>query len=288
MEAVQSQVRANWKVRVIIFILFTGIGWLVYSVFSPLDPMLPRVQDFWGRVALAAVLLAVSLLFRRSGKLHQYWLIAFGMFIMITAVSLDWFLGRYWIESGLVNPNTPKGFSLQKISELVVIWLTIILLTRLSGGSLGSIYLQKGNLKLGLWIGIVTFVAAALLAIPIAVFLFKGKNLTLETIRPWAHWVVIFVLANGAMEEMLFRGLFLRKLEPFFGKFVSNLMVALVFVALHGVATYSSDRYFFLAVTFPFALLWGYVMQKTDGIWGSILFHAGMDISIMLGIFSNL
>jgi membrane protease YdiL (CAAX protease family) len=35
-------------------------------------------------------------------------------------------------------------------------------------------------------------------------------------------------------------------------------------------------------------LLWGYITQKTDGLWGSILFHAGMDIPIFLGIFSNL
>ena len=36
------------------------------------------------------------------------------------------------------------------------------------------------------------------------------------------------------------------------------------------------------------ALAWGYVTQKTDSLWGAILFHAGMDIPIMLGIFSNL
>ncbi len=29
-------------------------------------------------------------------------------------------------------------------------------------------------------------------------------------------------------------------------------------------------------------------MQKTDSIWGSVLFHAGMDIPVMVGIFSNL
>ncbi len=86
----------------------------------------------------------------------------------------------------------------------------------------------------------------------------------------------------------MFRGLFLRKLQPFFGRFLSNLLIALVFTVLHGTVTYSADNMIFLAVTFPLALAWGYLMQKTDSIWGSILFHAGMDIPIMLGIFSNL
>jgi membrane protease YdiL (CAAX protease family) len=90
------------------------------------------------------------------------------------------------------------------------------------------------------------------------------------------------------MEELLFRGLFLRKLEPFFGKILSNLMIAFVFTVIHGSVNYTADQYLFLAILFPLALAWGYIMQKTDSLWGSILFHAGMDIPIMLGIFSNL
>lgn len=38
----------------------------------------------------------------------------------------------------------------------------------------------------------------------------------------------------------------------------------------------------------PFALAWCWLMQKTNSIWGSILFHAAMDIPIAVGIFSNL
>lgn len=99
---------------------------------------------------------------------------------------------------------------------------------------------------------------------------------------------MIFVLAVATLEELLFRGLFLRKLEPFYGRFTSNFLIAFVFTLLHGTVSYTTDQYIFLAVVFPLALAWGYVMQRTDGLWGSALFHAGMDIPIMLGIFSNL
>ncbi len=44
----------------------------------------------------------------------------------------------------------------------------------------------------------------------------------------------------------------------------------------------------FLGVTFLLALGWGATMQRTDSWWGSVLFHAGTDISIVVGIFSNL
>jgi membrane protease YdiL (CAAX protease family) len=53
------------------------------------------------------------------------------------------------------------------------------------------------------------------------------------------------------------------------------------------LVNYTADQYLFLAILFPLALAWGYIMQKTDRLWGSILFNAGMDIPIMLGIFSN-
>ena len=163
----------------------------------------------------------------------------------------------------------------------------IIIFTKLSRRTLGSIYIQKGNLKLGLFVGLVTFFLAVVGSIPMA-NLFYAQDLSLTKILPWAPWLLIYVLANATMEELLFRGLFLRKLEPFFGKFFSNLMIAFVFTAIHGSVSYSADQYLFLAILFPLALVWGYLMQKTDSVWGSILFHAGMDIPIMLGIFSNL
>ena len=97
-----------------------------------------------------------------------------------------------------------------------------------------------------------------------------------------------YTMVDTSTEETLFRGVFLQKLELFFGKFPANLLVAIVFTLIHGAATYTVDNYLFLAIVFPLALAWGWVTQKTQGLWGSILFHAGMDIPIMLGIFSNL
>jgi hypothetical protein len=38
----------------------------------------------------------------------------------------------------------------------------------------------------------------------------------------------------------------------------------------------------------PLALVWGWITQKTDGLWGAILFHAGTDIPVVLSIFSKL
>ena len=273
--------------RIVLALLFIAIGSLIMVVFSPWRPVLSRVADYLGRIGLIALLLVGMLLARRSRRFEKYWSVLLGLFIMAIAVSLDWILGVYLVDYLGVNDNTPAGWALLKLNECIAIVSAIILFTKMSRSSLGSIYIQNGNLKLGLIIALSTFFLAAAGSIPMA-NLFNARDLSLARILPWTPWLLIYILANATMEELLFRGLFLRKLEPFFGKILSNFMVAFVFTAIHGSVNYSADQYLFLAILFPLALAWGYIMQKTDSLWGSILFHAGMDIPIMLGIFSNL
>jgi len=272
--------------RSLLALSFIAIGGLIMIVFSPWHPLLNRMDDFLGRIGLLIFLLLLTFLVRKSKHTEKYWPVFYGLFVLALAVSLDCMLSKYLINYLGVTDNTPAGWAYQKLFECVVIVGTVIALTKASNNRLGSIYIQMGNLKLGLTIGLITFSLAATLSIPMA-NLFKAQNLTFSRIIPWIPWGLLFVLANGAMEEVLFRGLFLRKLGPFFGQFLSNLMIAIIFTAIHGAATYTSDQYIFLAILFPLALAWGYIMQKTDAVWGSILFHAGMDIPIILGIFSN-
>jgi uncharacterized protein len=52
--------------------------------------------------------------------------------------------------------------------------------------------------------------------------------------------------------------------------------------------SYTPDALMFLAFLLPLALVWGWITQKTDGLWGAILFHAGTDIPVVLSIFSTL
>jgi len=277
----------EWGERIVVALVFTLVGSLIMLVFSPWRPLLGPSNDYLGRIALIASLLAATWLLRRSSRQEKYWQLAFGLLVMAVAVSLDWVFGGYLINYLGARDNTPAGMALLKLNECAVIVSVVVLLTRISGSDLGSVYVQKGNLKLGLIIGLVTFFLAAAGSIPMAE-LFYGRGLTPERIMPWMPWLLIFVLASATLEELLFRGLFLRKLEPFFGRFFSVFLVALVFTLLHGTVTYTSDMRMFLVVVFPLALAWGYVMQKTEGLWGSILFHAGMDIPILLGVFSNL
>ena len=87
--------------------------------------------------------------------------------------------------------------------------------------------------------------------------------------------VVVFVLLNGFKEELWVRGIFLKKLETFLGAWPSNVLTAFVFSVTHVGVEYTPVLFIFLGITFLLGAVWGYVMQRTKSLLGSVLFHAG-------------
>jgi membrane protease YdiL (CAAX protease family) len=169
-----------------------------------------------------------------------------------------------------------------------VIVVTILALNRLSGHSLGALYLRRGKLGKSLAIGAAAFVVAAAAALPIARWWAPGEAITLARALPWMPWILLFILGNAFNEELLFRALFLRKLEPFMVRFAANVLLAIVFSLHHVGVPYGPQQVLFLAFTFGLALAWCDMMQTTDTLWGSVLFHAGTDIPVVLALFAAL
>jgi hypothetical protein len=278
----------KWTENVFLGFLFIGMGALIIITFSALRPTLEPVQDYLGRIGLIVLLLVATWLVRKSPRLEKYRQVLIGLLILAAVVSLDWVFSVYVMDKLGLNGSTPMSFALIKLNECAVVVVSVTLLTRLAGGSLGSIYIQKGNLKQGLTIGLVAFLVCVAGSVPMAQLMFKSGDLRLARILPWIPWLLLASLANGAQEELLFRGLFLRKLQPFFGKFMSSFLIAFVFTFLHQSVGYTLNDFAFLLVLVPLALAWGFITQKTDSLWGSILFHAGTDIPVFLSIFSRL
>jgi membrane protease YdiL (CAAX protease family) len=277
--------------RVILFLLFLVCGLLVFIVFSHYFPVFKRPADTVGRIIVAIAFLAVALAARQSERNNQYWLILFAFFTALTAISIDRYLSlSQWIYPifGMVE-KSPAGWAIDKLESSLLGIVVVLIINRLAGQSLDSLYIRRGNLKLGLSVGIAAFIVMTVAVIPVTEMFFKGENLTWARILSWTPWVLIFVLANASNEELVFRGLFIGKMEPFLRKFATNIVTTIPFVLAHAFTSYSTDTIIFLALQLlPFSLAWCWLMQKSNSIWGSILFHAAMDIPIVVGIFSTL
>ncbi len=234
---------------------------------------------------LSFVFLLIALFLRSRSFLKSYWQVFFAFFTASFAMFVDF----------LVNlpSDTMNGLVLDMLASTAIIVSIIVLLTRISGLNMSSIFLNRGNLKLGLTVGLVGFLFFALTSTPAAEYLFNGKNLSLDRVISWLPWILPIVLLNGFREELLYRGLFLKKFEQRLGPRTSNLLQAIIFSLSHSVAGLGVNAYtpFILVLvifTFSLGLAWGYIMQRTDSILGSVIFHAGTDIPVFIGIFSNL
>lgn len=274
--------------RVGLFFLFVIIGLLAFFVFSHFRPVFPRDVDIPARIAFVLALLSSSLILRRSERFNKYWLVFFAFFTASLAQALDYYFSGWFLNLLGLAVSTPAGIVVDKLESSFLIVVPIIVLTRLSGDSMGSIYLQKGSVKRGLIIGLTVFVVVAAVSIPWAKSQYETGDLSLHRVVPWIPWVLLFVLANGFNEELLFRGLFLRKLEPLVGAFPANLCVAIPFVALHYGVDYTQNLFLLMALLLPLGLALGYVMQKTNSIIASWLIHASFDIAVVLALFSSL
>ena len=281
--------RAGWLERTGLFLLILALSLFVFVVLSHFQPLLPKTADLVARIVTSAALLAAALIARRTEGFRKYWQILFALFVGLVSISLDYHLvlGQRIGALAGTDPDTPAGWAIDKLGGSLTVVVPVIALTVASGGSAASLYLRRRRLALGLTVGFATFALAAATATPLAGFQFDGRNLSLARVLPWTPWI-LFVLSNAFAEELLFRGLFLGKAEPIVGRFPANLLAALPFLLMHYGVPYTTQQLLSLGALLPLALAWGWLMQKTDSIWGSALFHAGMDISVMVGIFSRL
>ena len=281
-----------WQ-RILVGCCCLALGLLVFVIFSHYFPYFKRwsAADVLGRIITASLLLGAALAARRSTLFQRYWLILFAFFTAIFAISLDLYLSfSQWLLPALkVSENSPAGLAIDKLESSALGIAVILILNRLAGQPLNALYIRRGNLRLGLVVGLAAFAAMLAGLIPVTELFFNGQNLTWGRILPWLPWVLLMVLANAANEELLFRGQMIGKLQPFVGKFATNLITTMPFVVMHAGNNYMSDSFIFLVLQLlPLSLAWCWLMQKTNSIWGSLLFHAAMDIPIFVGIFSRL
>lgn len=276
------------KNRYILFLLFLACGISLPSLSGLLIfpfSMVPSQLVLEYTLALVFVFLLLTILIRSRESLKNYGQILFAFFIASFALFIDLFVN--------FSANTPNGFLIDMLVSASIIVSVIIVFTKLSRNSLDSIFLNKGNIKLGLIVGLIGFFIFAITAIPVAQFMFNGKNLGLERVIAWLPWIIPIVMLNGVREELLYRGLFLKKYEFKLGPKTSNLLQAIIFSLSHSVAgvglnSYTPFIWALVIFTFALGLAWGYIMQRTNSIIGSVLFHAGTDIPVFIGIFSNI
>jgi membrane protease YdiL (CAAX protease family) len=230
------------------------------------------------------ILLGLTVFFYLVKNLRRYWEVAFAFFCGTFGLYLAW-SPLNW-PAGFLGANfyTVKGITIYKFSEILAVTLPIILLTWLVQRNLAPIYLQKGNLKIGLGVGL------GLSLLIFGVYLLTAwSKIDFEKARLVLVWMLIFAFMDALFEEMLVRGLLLRRFIGLLGNTWAIILSTLVYgLFILGVGSATRPISFSgLIVFLPLGFLYSFIMQKSDSIWGSLCIHATIDLIYLIGVFAS-
>ncbi|MEJ2209466.1 MAG: CPBP family intramembrane metalloprotease [Anaerolineae bacterium] len=232
------------------------------------------------KVGVSALFLVATLALRRSERGRPYWPMSFAFLAASLTNVSTWYLAAplqrwLWSLTG-VGIETPLGLMLGKLVDVALRLAPIFVALWLVRDGLGSVYVRRGKLKWSLSLG--GLALANLLATSIAVA--AGQDADLGVIFASLPWWFAFSAMNAFMEEIWYRGLFLKRLEPALGATGVIWLTTLLFGTSHLFATYiePSGVLVFGVITLTMGFAWGLLMQKTNTLWGSVLFHLAADL----------
>ncbi len=279
-----STSQPGWPEKSGAFLLFFIVESLVFAIIT-LSPYLPQTALLGFHAGITAVLLVVALLLRRSEKGKSYWPAFYAFFVAGAAVLMSGLFSNDILGLFKQAITTPQGIAAAKFIESLLRVVTILVLMPLMGFDWRSMYLKAGRMRYWLPVAV-----AALVIFPmLAYFTLRSSQAgVLRKLLSLWPWIVLFVLSNGFMEELLYRGLFLKRYEPFLGKVPAVVLTAIVFAILHTQVTYAAQMVQFLLIVLVLSLVWGVLIQKTDSLWGAVLFHAAGDCLVIFGAFASL
>ncbi len=268
--------------RVGLFLLFMAVSFVVFAVGH--SAWIPYEWRLAARAGLALALLAATIGLRRSERLRPFWPISLAYLAVSLGLLLALILGRWLPDPASLASSPMMAVTLGKLFDVAAVALPMLVLPRLAGDDFGALYLQRGrlgrSLLLGLLVSAATFIPFVLLGGIASV-----RSVDRAVVVAALPWIAIFALANSFMEELWFRGLFLRKFQVFLGAAGALWLTALSWSLFHLVVDYFSgvQLVMFVAVDVLLGLAYGWITVRTNTLWGAVLAHAAADAFLMLG-----
>ena len=236
------------------------LGLSVFLVQMTFASQLPQGPGLIVRAGLCALLLSIAIFGFRQHRDKPYGMIFYLYFVASTAILASSFFGNWGLGILGMTTDNPAGIAVAKFVESLPIVVLIIVLARIVNIKPGDLYLRINE---------------------------KLQNDSYAELFQLIPWILVFVFSNAIMEEILFRGLFLKYFESILGFGLANGLTALLFSLAHLQVTYVTSMLAFLVVVFFLGMLLGDTMQKTRSIIGPVLIHAGADVMLILPMFSG-
>jgi len=277
-----------WLARFGLCCLFLVGETLIFIFGAHYFDVFPTNKNLTFNLIVSVGFLIIALWFRFSQKLKAHWRIPFAFFIASIVFPLTALLDPVirsilgWFNE---TASTTRGIAIEKVSEALIKSVSILLLVKLSGADFGSVFLSRGDFKLQMGISWLVFFFVA----PTG-FMFAAQRFTsMEALVTAFVWGLVFSSANSFMEELWLRGVFLKRFEPLIGINAAVWVTSLIFAAMHSFSFYFMPAAipFFFINTLALGLGCGYLMMKSDSLWGPVIIHAASDFVLFIALLSN-
>jgi membrane protease YdiL (CAAX protease family) len=289
MQRLMGVVRSMWvkehsypqssKARAVLILLCLSAGCLIMAAGMYVQLLLPIVPVgllYCIQVAVVVGFMVLALMLYRNTLLRKYWRLAFAYFVAASAIMLSNFLADWAVIISGYSVESARGFTVLKLAEDTIIVATVVGFVLLIRDDPKELFLTRGRLWPGLCIGLAVFLVLTAFSYYSAMSKIEDPGMGRKVFLACG----LMSLADGFMEELLFRGLFLKRLARYIGDDWANFVTALVFAFAHQIFL---ETPMFMLNAFVFGLILGWVMQKTGSLWASALLHAGILMVTMEG-----
>ncbi|MFW9850119.1 MAG: CPBP family intramembrane glutamic endopeptidase [Candidatus Thorarchaeota archaeon] len=271
--------------KAIAFVLLSIVGILVYTL-AGYNYFMDSGTRLIVRVIVPIVLACALFILKKTGR--DAW---FSIILTYFSVSVGFLaahiLGTWYRLIPGLSLNTIQGISIAKFAEVLPILVAVIVLGLFVRSNLHEMKLRGGNISLSMKLGVY--------ALPLSYVAFLLSGGAIVTVTDTAFliaipWLLLFALSNALMEELIFRGIFLDKLKQLFGERFALIQTSVIFGLFHvGILQTTGTEIIIVFTIFIMilGLAWGYIVQKSDSIWGAVFTHAIADIlavSVVLGL----
>lgn len=233
---------------------------------------------------LVAVFGLLALYMRRRDGLESYAICSHALFVAATAM-LIMVVGPFnWLVTA--EDESVLRAVQDKLAQFLAVVPAILVLTWAAHRPWGAIYLEKGRPKRWLTFGLSWFVVSAIVVTVLAL----ASGIDPGTLLSAGPWILVFAALNSVMEELWFRGIFLRPYAAGMGGAQAVVVTAIIFGVAHIGATYVSSVavHLFLAfIAVSIGVVAAWAMRWANALWGSVLFHIALDLLVVFGLLES-
>ena len=265
-----------WVRAGLVGFVLLGAG-AIFVVGSPYFELTAWNDDAVYNGVLAAGFGILTFLLRRRPSLVSLGFCSEALFVAATAM-LVLVIGPFnWLVT--LDDDSYRHAFQDKLAQFLAVVPVIAVLTRAAGRPWGWIYVQRGRPRRWLTLGLSMLVIGASVISILAI----ANGITSAALLAAAPWIVAFAALNAVMEELWFRGIFLRACAIGMGGVLAVLVTAIVFGAAHVGATYVSagQQLLFASLAAGLGIILALAMRWGDSLWGAVLLHVALDLVVV-------